>query len=355
MLRKTHFFAGLLMLLTGYAQAECYNDGNKQAPPLTADLSETFYRQTETTLYFNTRYSGEFSCNGYSSSVSNASYLQKRSIVVGFQNGRYPVEFRVIDLQPGSTQKFAYSRNPYPADRLQARFTLSARVMPQNSRSDVTVPGSQYRFDGAVIAADTTRVGILQFFVRLGLDILTYLLTGHWPEHNEDLFLQPLDVIYQPRETTCTFDNADLLVELPQVDRAQLLRNTTAGMTRFHLDISCRDRLNGRTSRPVKAYLASNQVWLRDMKTLIDTSQGAAQGVGIRVGRYADTNDNSALVINPPGRQPRADSYLFEWGKDKFIEVNNGFNLWAYYYVYDAARLSAGRINTTAILNFEYY
>lgn len=51
MLRKTHFFAGLLMLITGYAQAECYNDGNKQAPPLTADLSETFYRQTETTLY----------------------------------------------------------------------------------------------------------------------------------------------------------------------------------------------------------------------------------------------------------------------------------------------------------------
>ena len=41
MLRKP-IFAGLLMLITGYAQAECYNDGNKQAPPLTADLSETF-------------------------------------------------------------------------------------------------------------------------------------------------------------------------------------------------------------------------------------------------------------------------------------------------------------------------
>ena len=177
MLRKTPLFTGLLMLIAGYAQAECTNDGNKQAPPLIADLSETFYRQTETTLYLNTRYSGEFSCNGYSSSVSNASYLQKRAVVVGFQNGRYPVEFRVIDLQPGGSQKFGYSRNPYPAGNLQARFTLSARVMPQGSRSDVTVPGSQYRFDGAVIAADTTRVGIFQFVIRLGLDILTYLLS----------------------------------------------------------------------------------------------------------------------------------------------------------------------------------
>lgn len=355
MLRKSYFFTGLLMLGAGYAQAECYNDGNKQAAPLTADLSETFYRQTETTLYLTTRYSGEFRCNGYNNSVSNASYLQSRAVVVGFQNGRYPVEFRVIDLQPGNTQKFGYSKTPYPAARLQARFTLSARVMPQNSRSDVTVPGGQYRFDGAVIAADTTRVGFFQFFIRLGLDILTYLLSGHWPEHNEDLFLQPLDIIYQPRETTCTFDNADLSVELPQVDRAQLIRNKTAGMTQFHLDISCRDRLNGRTSRPVKAYLASNQVWLRDMKTLTDISPGAARGVGIRIGRHADTNDYSALVINPPGRRPLSDSYLFEWGKDKFIEVNYGINLWAYYYVYDAARLSAGRINTTAILNFEYY
>ncbi|HCT4929641.1 TPA: fimbrial protein [Morganella morganii] len=355
MLRKSYLFTALLVLLTGYAQAECTNDGNKQAPPLIADLSETFYRQTETTLNFNTRYSGEFSCNARSNSVSNASYLQKRSVVVGFQNGRYPVEFRVIDIRPDNTQKFGYSRNPYPADRLQTSFTLSARVMPQNSRSDVTVPGSQYRFDGAVIAADTTRIGLISFFIRLGFDIISYLLSGHWPEHNEDLFLQPLDVIYQPRETTCTFNNADLLVELPQIDRAQLLRNKTAGMTRFYLDISCHDRLNGRTSRPVKAYLASNQVWLRDMKTLVDTSSGAAQGAGIRVGRYADTNDNRALVITPPGRQPRADSYLFEWGKDKFIEVNNGFSLWAYYYVYDASRLSAGRINTTAILNFEYY
>lgn len=355
MLRKCYFFTALLMLLTSYAQAECSNTGNKQAPPLSVDLSETFYRQTETTLYFNTRYSGEFSCTAYNNSVVNASYLQKRSLVVGFQNGRYPVEFRVIDLQPGNTLKFDYNRKPYPADRVQARFTLSARVLPQGSRSDVTVSGNQYRFDGAVIAADTSRIGLIQFFIRLGLDILSYLLSGHWPEHNEDLFLQPLDVTYQPRETTCTFDNADLLVELPQVDRARLQRDTTGGMTRFHLDISCRDRLNGRTSRPVKAYLASNQVYQQDMKTLTDMRPGAAKGVGIRIGRHADMNNNSAVIINPPGRQVRSDSYLFEWGKNTFIEVNNGLNLWAYYYVYDAAKLSAGRINTTAILNFEYY
>lgn len=336
----------VLLGITKTSFAICYSSGNKYAPTIQIDLSDQFYSQTIIERSLVTQFTGDLNCTSYSNKITNVSPLKEKRLVVGFSNGRYPVELRIYDLNPTN---ISLSSGRIATAKVQANFVFSARPVP-NQRTDINVPGSTYKLDKAIISADTSRIGLLELIRRIFLYIL-----GKWDGSEEgELLYQPIEVTYHPRETTCTFDNADLVVNLPEINRTQLARNKSAGVTRFHLDFTCKNLINGQVSRPVKAYLSSNQVYSGDKKTLIDNSPFAAKGVGIRINRYADTNDVSTLEIALPGKTPNDKSYIFNYGSKRFMEKTFGENLWAYYYVYDPKNLTGGKISATAILNFEY-
>ncbi|WP_254361245.1 fimbrial protein [Photorhabdus heterorhabditis] len=130
---------------------------------------------------------------------------------------------------------------------------------------------------------DTSNIGLFDAILRFATDFLTFILTWVWPTHSEDIYYQPVTMIFNRQDTTCHFSNAGLTVNLPKVNRATLLSGTNKGETPFTLNFECNFLLNGKTSRSVKAYLSSNNLLPNDNRTLIDNKAGAAKGVGIRV------------------------------------------------------------------------
>lgn len=334
--------------------ADCKQSSPVTAPDLMVNMSDALSLGNDANWQLSTQYPGSFDCSRppllRSNKVGNSSPFTKNKMYIGFNNGKDYVQVTVTGITPSGD--ITLKSGHHSASEVQAQFTLNAkRLASKPSGNIMMVSDNKARLDSAVIAMDTTNFSLLQAIVRFTVDFLTFVLTWHWPSHPEDIYYQPVLMTLDHHETTCDFTNAGLTVHLPQVDRAQLLAAGINGDTAFKIDLACNFLPSGKTTRAIKVYLSSNTLRTDDNKTMIDKNKDAPQGVGIRLRK---TENNIPITFSTSQVPSSGTTLLLAQEANSAMQKSLSINLNAYYYVYDAKKLSTGSINTTSILNFEY-
>ncbi|AKH63796.1 MULTISPECIES: fimbrial protein [Photorhabdus] len=355
---KLLYLAALITLGgSSIAYADCKPNHAITAPAIPINMTDNLYLNSNETWLLRTRYSGYFTCTRNAlwkqNSVANGSPFTRNKVVLGFNGGKDYVEVAITNLSPSGTISLGNTNTTYPASKLQAEFTLNVKLLngrPGGNNIHV-FSGNNATLKTAVIAMDTTNLGILDAIVRFATDFLTFILTWVWPTHSEDIYYQPITMTFDRKETTCNFSNAGLTVNLPKVNRATLLNGTNRGETPFTLNFACYYLKNGKTSRSVKAYLSSNNLLPNDNQTLIDNKAGAAKGVGIRVSQQGNS---TPIIFSASQSSSRGATELFSEKAGNVIDQHFTINFNAYYYVYDPQNIIAGELKATSVLNFEY-
>ncbi|WP_036772121.1 fimbrial protein [Photorhabdus australis] len=354
---KSLYLAALISLSSNIVYANCQPSVAITAPEIIVNMTDRLYLSSNASWQLNTRYSGYFKCTTNTlwkqNSVANGSPFTKNKVVLGFNGGKDYVEIIITNLSPSNNINLGNSNTTFPASRLQAQFTLNAKLLngrPGGSNIHV-FSGDTATLKTAVIAMDTTNIGLFDAILRFATDFLTFILTWVWPTHSEDIYYQPVTMIFNRHDTTCNFSNAGLTVNLPKISRATLLSGTNKGETPFTLNFECNFLLNGKTSRSVKAYLSSNNLLPNDNRTLIDNKAGAAKGVGIRV---SQPGNSTPIIFSTSQTSSQGATLLFSQNAGNAMDKRFAIDLNAYYYVYDPKNIMTGELKATSVLNFEY-
>lgn len=153
--------------------------------------------------------------------------------------------------------------------------------------------------------------------------------------------------------TTCTFNNAGLMVNLPKIGVAQLTKIPQPGYTPFTLNFSCNNLLaNGSTDRAIDMFLSSNNLLPSDNSVLMDSTPGSAKGVGIKVAKR-DT-PNAPVVFSTSTLNRGSATSIFSAAAGAVVNSNFSVGMGAYYFPYNPAQLTSGEVRATATLNIVY-
>nr|WP_314267230.1 fimbrial protein [uncultured Moellerella sp.] len=344
------FISSLLLGFSSLAQATCENSLSI-APDIIIDLSDKLYLSDSVTETYRTLYSGNFKC-------TNAGWLKKNNIsnISGFEkqdlylklNNKNILRVKVLNISKRDIE-LKREEKRYSADEINTSFTLEITAYEGrvNSSNVFDARGSnQFRAENLLIATDSSDVSNFWRFIQ---DLITFLFSWKWPEHKEDIYFQPVIIKFNHKETTCQFTNSGTTVTLPDINRTALLSSGQSGYTNFNLDFSCSFLLNNKTSNPIKAYLSSSHL-TTDKKIMIDPSSNGAKGVGIAL----NYQQKSVIFSANQGQRENA-TLLINKKEGERLEKSFSLNMDAYYQVYDKKNLTAGKLNTTAILNLEYF
>lgn len=168
-----------------------------------------------------------------------------------------------------------------------------------------------------------------------------------------DIFLFDVMLTYDVKPTTCYLSDTRPVV-LPEVSIYHLLSSARAGYTPFRLNIECEHIAFGRSDRKINMYLYTSDMWHSDRTVLVDSSPGAAQGVGIRL---VDQRKREIPVVfsNVGGWRPSYNSTsIFNVSKEESLDNNFSIDMAAYYHVFNKQAVTAGRVRVGAALQIVY-
>lgn len=167
------------------------------------------------------------------------------------------------------------ARGTHPASNLNTNFTLQFSLLKSKPSGNYTeVAGDTAVISPFILVSDASSLGILVWLVRIVLKLVEFLLTWQWPVDENDIFLQPITIKYNPIATTCDFSNKGLVVNLPIVSISDIKNIDRPGYQPFTLNFSCSDLLAGnKTTRNIAMFLASNNLHSADKTVLINTTQ----------------------------------------------------------------------------------
>ncbi|KLN95739.1 fimbrial protein [Moellerella wisconsensis] len=355
-MKSLHLFLALCFTLGCplLVQASC-NNTFSEAPQIIIDVSDKLYLNNSVTETYQTLYNGSIYCDYAGlfkqNKIVNISGLESkyldRNIYLKLNNKNI-LEIKVLDI---SKREIILNKeaNTYNANQLNTEFIIKISaydgwVNPSNIYD--AHGNNQALINNLIIATDDSDIKVFTRFLK---DLWVFITTFRWPIHNGDLFSQSVVIKFNNKETTCKFTNAGTTVTLPEINRTTLLSDNKTGITPFSLDFNCSFTLNNKTSNPIKAYLSSAHL-TNDKKIMIDPSHQAAKGVGIGLSYL----NNAVVFSSQQGQQEKATLLVNKKEGDK-LENNFSLNLQAYYQVYNKNKLSAGQLNTTAIVNLDYF
>ncbi|WGO83523.1 fimbrial protein [Arsenophonus apicola] len=350
----------LLLSACSFSQsvyADCKPDSTITVPSLYYDLSADFSGSTSiVTKSDKTNFPGTFTCSSPGILLPNvigiASPFNGRTAIIGFNGGKQFVEVTMTAL--GKDRITSIARGTHPASNLNTNFTLRFTLLKSKpSRNYTEVAGDTAVISPFILVSDASSMGILIWLTRIVLKLVQFLLTWQWPVDENDIFLQPITIKYNPIATTCDFSNKGLIVNLPMVSISDVKNIDRPGYQPFSLNFSCSDLLTGnKTTRNIAMFLASNNLHSTDKTVLINTTQLGAKGVGFRLVQGNKTS-TPILFSSSESIQGNATS-IFNIAADSALAPTFSINMGAYYYAYDLNNISAGKITSTAILVFSY-
>ena len=109
---------------------------------------------------------------------------------------------------------------------------------------------------------------------------------------------------------------------------------------------------NGTSDRAIEMFLSSTQLLSTDSSVLVDTSSGAAQGVGLRL--IQRNNPQQPVVFSTSTTSRGNATLLFNVAAGGALSKTFTLPMAASYYVWAPAKVSQGKLNTTATLNIIY-
>lgn len=350
------FFTLLLLACVSTASyATCSGGSIVYGTPISVDLSDKLSPATPTwTGSYTTQYSGSFNCSTSNSEFSYTPILSTNSsyaTILGFSNNKYMVHAEITSTQPNKTLSASGS---HTASELNTPFTVRFTLVNQ---SGTTLAGDTATMSDVMFVSDMSGMSfweIIGWPISQLVKIVQWLFNGfQWPYDNRDMFGQPMTIKYAPKLTTCSFDNAGLTVELPTLGIPQLNAASQPGLTPFSLNMSCQNvGANGNSDRAIEMFLSSTQLLSTDSSVLIDSTSGAAQGVGLRL---IQRNNPQMPVIFSTSTTSRGNAtMIFNVAAGGALSEHFTLPMAAYYSVWAPAKVSQGKINTSATLNIIY-
>lgn len=347
----------LLCSVSGASWATCYGSGIQFGVPINVDLSTLLSAETaQVTLSFTTQYSGSFSCTTSSSDFSYTAMLSTDSAkasILGFSNGKYKIRAEILSTP---ADKELSGRGTHSASELNVPFQVRFSLVDQ--AASATTAGTSTYIQDVLFVTDLSGMSLLQIPLWLAeqvIKIAAWVLSGfqNWTYDDRDMYGQPMYITYAPNETTCGFDNAGLTVALPAISQAQLSGSAQPGLTPFTLNLTCENiATDGTTTRTVDMYLSSNNRLAADNTVLVDNSDAAAQGVGLRVVKASAGNE--PVVFSSSETSRGAATSLYSRVSGTAIDQTFSIPMAVYYYPYNPDGVTAGKINTSATLNIIY-
>ncbi|EKT60924.1 fimbrial protein [Providencia sneebia] len=348
---KKQALSFVLLCSAFYANADCETKNPKTADPITINLSELLYQQTSITQTYSTKYMGFFECDAAAlipglgdNKVINMSAQENKSIYIKLNNQNI-IKLTILNIN-NKEISLGSKKDTHSTSKINTNFSVKTELyygsVPNNQLLDAK-GASEYQIKSAIVALDASNSSLFILILKLLASLFV------WEQTQYDIYYQPLIIKFEPKQTTCSFDDAGMVVKLPNIERAELLKKQQAGETPFALNFSCESLLNGKTNNPITAYLSSSAL-SPDKTIMLDKQANSAKGVGISVkyqnnvvhfGTKQGDRNGATLLINKKNNDD----------VPKYLSVP----LVAYYNVYDTKNLTAGAVKTTAILNMEYF
>ncbi|NMX63118.1 fimbrial protein [Pseudomonas sp. WS 5079] len=348
------FFIYILLfgLVSSTSYASCYAGGTRKGAPITIDLSD---KLSERNREFIQPLTSDFGSHGFWCDGGNAEFLFNTPLhsnprVVGFEGGKYWVRVSIANTIPNKY----LSHGSHTSAELNVPVTLRFTLM--DGGTDAPSTGNTATIQDVVIARDNsdwswweTATAWATYLRKLG----TFIITWRWPHDYRDMFTQDLEIKYTPKMSTCMFNNAGLMVNLPKTGVAQLTKSPQPGYTPFTLNFSCNNLLaNGSTDRSIDMFLSSNNLLPSDNSVLMDSTPGSAKGVGIKVAKR--DNPNAPVVFSTSTLNRGSATSIFSAAAGAVVNSNFSVGMGAYYFPYSPAELTSGEIRATATLNIVY-
>lgn len=345
----------LLACVSSASYATCSGSGIKYAAPINIDLSDKLTQATpEWTGTFTTQYSGTFNCTTGNSEFGYTPVLSTDNTyatILGFSNGKYQVRAEITS--PPNTRLAAIGS--HNASELNTVFTIHFSLVSQ--KSTAVISGDTINLNDVLFVTDLSGMSLIEIlswpFVQLG-KILQWLFNGfNWPYDSRDMFGQPMTIKYAPKVTTCMFDYAGLTVNLPMLGISQLNGASQPGLTPFTLSMSCNNlSVGGTTDRTIVIFLSSNNLLPSDSSVLVDNSEFAAKGIGLRLVKQDLSNE--PVTLSPLTTSRGTATELFRVNEGGKLNEKLSIPMAVYYYVYNLGNVSQGKINTSATVNIIY-
>ncbi|MGQ8775976.1 fimbrial protein [Serratia sp. NA_112.1] len=315
-------------------------------PNISVDLSDKLNERNKTwtqQTFLNFPANPTFTCNSYGNKFR---YYFKKTGDIGFENGKHWIK---IDI---SVKEYSDSikSGEYAPSILNTPATITYTLVTAGKNTD-KVPGNTANYTEAVIVSDAT--GLSMWATAWKYLVWAGKFFRGWTYDQSDMFRQAITITYAPKMTTCSFNNAGLMVNLPKTGIAQLKQNPQPGYTPFTLNFSCENlQSNGSTDRAIDMFLSSNNLLPSDNSVLMDSTPGSAKGVGIKVAKRE--TPNAPVVFSTSTLNRGSATSIFSAATDTVVNSNFSVGMGAYYFPYNPAQLTSGEIRATATLNIVY-
>ncbi|MCW2255340.1 type 1 fimbria pilin [Providencia alcalifaciens] len=347
-----------VLLMASYdVFADCRPTSTVTAPPIIFNLSTDLNNiSTRVTKVSRSQFPGDFTCNtrvlAPPNSVGIASPFRSGTATIGFNGGKQFVSISVVNLEKDRVTNIPAGL--HPASHLDTNFTIQFALLNNRPSSNYTeIQGDTTTISPVVLASDTTSMGILAWLLNIVTKLLTFLLTLQWPIDANDIFLQPIQITYNPVMTTCNFSNSGLIVSLPLVSLNDVKTTSQPGYTPFTLNFTCSDLIGGtQASRDISMFLQSNNLLATDNTVLKNILTQGATGVGFRVVKAS--NINSPLILSNSISAQNGATNIFSIIRGSPLSPAFSINMGAYYYPYDINRVTQGNMSSTATLVLSY-
>ncbi|WP_337234198.1 fimbrial protein [Proteus terrae] len=351
-------FIILLGAISQQAIANCKPEDTITAPNINFDLSADLNAASTTvTKTSRTIFPGTFKCNArgvlFPNTVGIASpFNDGRTGTIGFNGGKQFVSITLTALEKDNVTNI--SAGTHPASDLDTNFTLKFTLLSSKPSTNYKeVSGSTAVVNPVILASDASSVGLVQWLLNIVIKLVQFLLTWQWPVDQNDIFLQPMLITYNPVMTTCNFSNAGLVVSLPLISVKDAKTVDKAGYTPFTLNFTCQDFLSGsKTSRNIKMFLSSQNLLATDKTILTNTTAQGAGGSGFRV--VKSDNINSPVIFSDNINSQGSATSIFSVNQGGNLSSAFSINMGAYYYPYNANSVTQGKITSTATLVMSY-
>ncbi|ETO41210.1 fimbrial protein [Morganella sp. EGD-HP17] len=350
-------FLFLTVISSRAAYATCSVTSTQTASAVALDLSADLIGATTTVSKVSqTNFSGPFTCKTillqlYPNTIGINSPFNGRTATIGFNNGAQLVNITLTALAKNNVTNL--TDGAHNGTELNTLFTLRFDLVSTPTGNYTKVPGNTTTITPVIFASDASILGLVGWLAALLNKILAFLLTLQWPADPSDMFLQPVQITYNPPVTTCTFTNAGLTVSLPLMSINAVKTTDKAGYTPFRLNFTCSSLLPGNTaSRDIAVFLSSSNLQASDKTVLTNTVSGGAGGVGFRVVKAG--NLSSPLQFSDSANTQGSATSVFSAAEGSAVSPAFSVDLGAYYYPYSPGPVTQGKMSSSATLVFSY-
>lgn len=345
----------LLIFVSSTSYATCSGNGISYAAPINVDLSDKLNATTpEWTGTFTTQYTGSFYCTTRNSEFAYTPILSNNinhPTILGFNNNKHMVRAEITSVNSNVTLT---SNGWHTASELNTRFNVRFTLVNQGG---MAITGEIANLYDVLFVSDLSGMSFLETlawpFEQLQ-KMVTWFFNGfRWPYDTRDMFGQPMIIKYSPKQTTCSFINAGLTVNLPTLGISQIISSHQPGLTPFILNIRCQDiSKTGTSDRAIEIFLSSNSLLSSDNSVLVDNSASGIKGIGLRL--TLQDIPHAPVIISTSNTSRGMATVLYSVTAERSVSDNFSIPMAVYYYAWDKEKITQGKINTSATLNIIY-